>query len=130
MATLYIVRGLPGSGKSTLAKKLVHESRHRESDMFFMKDGEYKFDRSKLKDAHAWCLSEIKKLIDKEKADCAVSNTFTMRWEYQSYIDYAKANGYNIQVIECHGPWQNKHNVPDQILSNMIERWEPHNPNV
>ena len=43
---LYIVRGIPGSGKSTFAKSLG--GTHFEADMFFMKDGEYKFDMFKF----------------------------------------------------------------------------------
>lgn len=127
MATLYIIRGLPGSGKSTLAKKLVHESRHREADMFHLVNGEYCFKIENIKTAHAWCLSEITGLLLKENADCAVSNTFTQRWEYQPYIDAAKSAGYSVSVIECHGPWENCHNVPVKTLARMAERWQPHN---
>lgn len=126
MATLYIIRGLPGSGKSTLARRIVHKSRHREADMYHMVDGEYRFDRSKVKDAHSWCLCEIQKLVESDVADCAVSNTFTMRWEYQPYIDCAKSHGYDVQIIECHGFWGNKHCVPDETLKRMADRWQPH----
>jgi Tfp pilus assembly pilus retraction ATPase PilT len=43
---LYLVRGIPGSGKSTFAKTLSGE--YYEADMFFMVDGEYKFDVAKI----------------------------------------------------------------------------------
>lgn len=126
MATLYIIRGLPGSGKSTLSRRLVHESRHREADMFHMVGLTYKFDISKVKSAHEWCLSEITKLMTGEKADCAVSNTFTRRWEYEPYILAANKAGYNVAIIECHGTWKNIHNVPAETIRLMAERWEPH----
>ena len=45
---LYIVRGIPGSGKSTFAKSLG--GTHFEADMFFMKNGEYKYDMFKNKE--------------------------------------------------------------------------------
>ena len=54
---LYLVRGVPGAGKSTFAKNLG--CTHFETDEFFMVDGEYKFDPSKLKEAHAWCLDQV-----------------------------------------------------------------------
>ena len=54
---LYIARGLPSSGKSTFAKTLG--GTHFEADMFFMVDGEYKFDHTKLKEAHEWCRNGV-----------------------------------------------------------------------
>lgn len=126
MSTLYIIRGLPGSGKSTLAKKIVGESnRHCESDNFFIKNGQYKFDVTKLEDAHKWCLEKVKHLMTSSKLDVAVSNTFTRQWEYQPYIDFARKLGWNIQIVECNGKWNNVHDVPPQTIDNMKRRWEP-----
>ena len=49
MKKLILLRGIPGSGKSTFAKSISNESTgHIESDMFFIKDGEYKFDGSRI----------------------------------------------------------------------------------
>ena len=123
--TLYIVRGIPGSGKSTLARKLVHESKHREADMYFMEDGEYKFNPKELKSAHEWCQHEIEYMMEVEKADCAVSNTFIKHWEYQFYLDIAEKFGYNVQVIECHADFGNTHNVPEKSIERMKRNWEP-----
>ena len=61
-----------------------------------------------------------------ETADCCVSNTFMQRWEYQPYIDAAKAENFDIQIIECDGPWKSIHDVPTETLLNMAERWQPH----
>jgi len=55
---LTLIRGLPGSGKSTLAKTMVEPKAavHLEADMFFMSEsGEYCYQQSKVKAAHAWC---------------------------------------------------------------------------
>ena len=60
MKKLYIVRGLPGSGKSTFAEALVgSDFLVCEADKYFMVDGEYKFDGSKLKDAHEWSRNRV-----------------------------------------------------------------------
>lgn len=125
MNTLYIVRGLPGSGKSTLAKKLVDAERHFEADTFHMVDGEYRFDPSKIKDAHEWCKASVKEALT-GSGPVAVSNTFTRRWEYQPYIDLAKANGFAVQIVECYGNWESVHSVPEDVLKAMRERWEFH----
>jgi predicted ABC-type ATPase len=125
MATLYIIRGLPGSGKSTIARKLVHESRIREADMYHIVNGEYKYNPDKVKAAHEWCLNEMKHLMT-EPADCAVANTFTRRWEYQPYIKAAKSAGFYVQVIDCFGPWRNIHGVPEHVIKEMKNRWKNH----
>ena len=83
MKELFLLRGLPGAGKSTLAKMLAGEKeyRHKEADMFFVDaDGNYKFEPSKIKDAHAWCQEEVDFMMKYEHSPIVVSNTFTQEW--------------------------------------------------
>jgi hypothetical protein len=93
--------------------------------MFHLVDGEYRFDPSKVKLAHEWCQRCVLHEMG-EPADIAVSNTFTSKWEYEPYIKMAHENGFDVQVIECHGPWENIHRVPYDVIVAMRERWEPH----
>jgi predicted kinase len=121
---LYIVRGIPGSGKSTFAKTLG--GTHHETDNFFMVDGEYKFDVTKLKAAHEWCQNKVKTdmMVGREKI--VVSNTFTQEWEMEYYLELAKTYGYktfSIVVENRHGG-VNDHNVPDEVLTKMRDRFE------
>lgn len=92
---LYIVRGLPGSGKSTLARKIVSSEFIRETDMYFIEphDETYHFDPKLLPNAHKWCQEEIRKLLQAQHEEVCVANTFTMRWEYQPYLDMATEYG-------------------------------------
>ena len=54
---LYLLRGVPGSGKSTVAQNIG--GTHFETDKYFMVDGEYKFDPTKLKQYHQMCQDEV-----------------------------------------------------------------------
>lgn len=124
---LYILRGLPGSGKTTLSKMFVRsDKRRREADMFHMADGEYNFIPENAARSHEWCRLEVEKMMIESASDCSVSNTFTRREEYAPYIALADKYGFDVAVFDCHGPWKNTHDVPDDVLKKMADRWEPH----
>ena len=121
---LYIVRGLPGSGKSTFAKSIAPV--HFEADMFFMNDGEYKFDFSKIKEAHQWCQESTQDAMVSGSPKVAVSNTFTQEWEMKPYYEMAEKYGYMIfsVIVENRHGGKNIHGVPDATLDNMRKRFE------
>ena len=123
MKKLVLLRGLPGAGKSTFAKLLG--GKHIETDMFFMVGGEYKFDASKLKEAHLWCQNECDRLMG-WGVDVVVSNTFTQEWEMQHYYDLAKKHGYTVfsLIVENRHGGVNEHNVPEETLIKMKNRFE------
>jgi predicted kinase len=125
---LYIVRGIPGSGKSTFAKTLVTKDYcHKEADMFFIdRDGNYNFNPSQIKDAHKWCQEEMNLLMRLEHSPVVVSNTFTQEWEMGPYFELAKEYGYKIFtiVVENRHGGVNDHNVPDEVLTKMRDRFE------
>ena len=121
MATITIVRGLPGAGKSTYANTL--NLPHFEADMFFVKDGEYKFNAAQLYHAHRWCLEIVKSHIE-EQLDVVVSNTFTTNKELKDYVEYARENNYFIRIVECYANYGSIHNVPDETLVKMKQRWQ------
>lgn len=96
---LYLIRGLPGSGKSTFAFMLYATSAVHsfyEADMYFTDDsGTYRFDPSRLPEAHTWCKKHVEQCMKYEQP-VAVSNTFTTEKELQPYLDLAKEYGYTI----------------------------------
>jgi predicted kinase len=125
---LYIVRGIPGSGKSTFAKTLVKKDYcHKEADMFFVdREGNYKFEPSKIKDAHKWCQEEMDFLMRLEHSPVVVSNTFTQEWEMEPYFTLAKEYGYTVFtiVVENRHGGTNVHNVPEDKIEQMKNRFE------
>jgi len=126
---LVLLRGLPGSGKTTLAKSF--NCTHFEADMFFMKDGEYQFDATKLKDAHTWCQTEVNNAMILNHTtgineNIVVSNTFTQEWEMEAYYGLAKKYGYTVfsLIVENRHNGVNEHGVPTDKLEQMRNRFE------
>lgn len=124
MKELYLLRGLPGSGKSTLAKSIGGV--HFEADQYFMVDGEYKFDPTKLSLAHKWCQARVIVSMEDEKDKIVVSNTFTQEWEMEPYFELAKKYEYRLFsiIVENRHGGVNEHGVPEEKLQQMSDRFQ------
>jgi predicted kinase len=125
MSKLILLRGLPGAGKSTLAKTF-EGARHFEADMFFLdENGNYNFDATKLREAHEWCRNNVDNTMS-FGIDVVVSNTFTQKWEMDAYYELAKKHNYVVfsLIVENRHGGVNKHNVPEDKLLAMKERFE------
>ena len=126
MKILYLLSGLPGCGKSSLAKSLMNaQTGHVEADMFFMQDGEYKFDGSKIKLAHEWCQDRVRKIMELGMS-VAVANTFTQEWEMEPYLEMAEEFGYRVNslIVENRHGNESIHGVPAQAMDTMEKRFE------
>ena len=125
---LYLIRGVCGSGKSSFAKELADSdlvSRVIEADQFFIGlDGEYKFNPSKLSDAHAWCQSETRLNLSLGYS-VAVSNTSTTEKEVEVYRKIAEETGAKFisLVMENRHNGVNIHNVPAEKIQQMKSRF-------
>jgi NEDD4-binding protein 2 len=118
----YILRGLSGTGKSQLAKNLRDSHIHARvfsTDRFFMVDGEYQFDPTKLGEYHAQNLRQAtyfmegcSSVYDYSDALCIIDNTNTfisIDWKREDIPLYAE---------------RNSHGVPEEAIYRMAERWE------
>jgi len=125
--SLILFRGLCGAGKTTLANlacDVVYEA-----DDYFMKSGEYVFDRTKLGDAHLSCKKSVEDALFNNVARVGVANTFTVKGEINPYIQLGEYYGYKVYVVivenrrgaseDC-----NVHDVPVEAISRMRERFE------
>lgn len=129
MKTLYIVRGIPGSGKSTFAKSIG--GIHIEADQFFMENGKYNFDITKIKLAHKYCQNQTEAWMKTDGAQVnndkiVVSNTFTQEWEMEPYFKLAEKYGYRTfsLIVENRHGGVNEHDVPEDKLEIMKNRFE------
>lgn len=124
--SLVLVRGVSGSGKSTFATHLAAKLGHvvHSTDDYFMQDGAYKFDGSKLGAAHKWNEDRTDKALEAGK-NVVVANTFTQHWEMAPYDNMAKKHGAKVHVFNTVFPGKNVHGVPDQAIGRMRARWEP-----
>lgn len=124
MKKLILVRGIPGSGKSTIAAAAMDEfdSVHLEADMYFIKDGEYKFDADRLHQAHMWCQHETNRHLELDFL-VVVSNTFTTIKELRPYFDIALEHKILPAVYLAQNQFSNIHNVPQESLDRMKRRF-------
>ena len=126
MKTVYILRGVPGSGKTFLANVLKDAlgAEIFSADDYFEKDGEYKFDREKLTEAHHDCFNRFVNALERDVECVVVHNTNTRFWEYQKYLHAAEVNEYEYVICDMQSSYRNIHGVPTAAIMAMRKRFE------
>ena len=139
MRLLILTRGLPGSGKSTLAHQLMGEiescgdsANIYSTDDYWMEDGEYKFDITKLNEAHAWNFERVKAAI--QVYDCVIVDNTNIVWrDFKRYVELAIVHQYDIMLAEPQTAWRNDidecdqkntHNVPKETIDRMCHKYQ------
>ncbi len=128
MKKVICMRGLPGAGKDTY----INERWSRDeivvcsADDFFMVDGKYLFDFSKLGAAHIACMQKFLKAVASDVETVVVSNTNINMLEISPYAAVAAAMGYDFEIIEIkakpeHCAARNSHGVPALQIGAMSE---------
>lgn len=130
---LILMRGLPGSGKTTLARKLAEQENAVifATDDFWMVDGRYCFDPTKLPDAHNWNIVRTEEVLKKDQS-VVVDNCNTKRVYMQPYLDlaarYKATVEYHVAPLNDHPIdylfYNNSHQVPFHIIEKMRLEWE------
>lgn len=136
MSKVFIYCGIPGAGKSTIvANRHGAMANVCSSDLYFMEFDRatdalvYKFDASKLGEAHGQCLRFFITEVHNGEAEIIVDNTNTTIAEIAPYVAIAQAYSYDVEVItvlcepeKAHA--RNVHGVPLEAIKAMAERLE------
>eukprot|EP00854_Cymbomonas_tetramitiformis_P026281 gene26281-32215_t len=99
---LHLFRGLPGSGKTTAAGALPKSVVPVSADDYFMIQGKYVFDSSKLSEAHQQCQAAAVQAL-KAGRSVTVHNTFTQAWEMAPFVKLAAKYDADLVVQDFFG---------------------------
>jgi len=131
MTTVFIMRGVPGSGKSTLAKQLAgQDGVIHSTDSYFVKDGIYCFDPTKLSEYHAQNFKAFQQSVDNGVEVIVVDNVNSKHWHFIHYLEYAERKGCNVAIVSIPHPparlaaERNTHAVPLYAIEKLIREWE------
>ena len=124
---LILIRGVSGSGKTTFGE--LFGAAVLSADEYFMKDGKYEFNATKLPQAHKWCQDAVKLRMEaspETRSKIVVANTFTTEWEMKPYFDMAKKYGYRVfsVIVENRHGGTNVHDVPAETLVKQKSRFD------
>jgi predicted kinase len=131
MRNLFLIRGLPNSGKTTLAEEIAW-TQHAADDYFESlakeqgKTYSEVFDPKLLGEAHKACQEAVEDEMAGSYHNIAVHNTFSQEWELKPYLDLAEKHNFKVFVltIEKHHNNSNDHEVPEEAITRMVDRWE------
>lgn len=126
MNVLYVLQGVPGSGKSTVAKHLQAATGAvicSTDDYFTGADGVYRFDPTKLGEAHQANQEKASRLL-REGKSVIVDNTNILRKHCKPYVAEACACGASVVFVRCEGRFGSIHSVPPETVERMRNQME------
>ncbi len=96
---IVVLRGISGSGKSTWVREQAPEAFVVSADHFFIKDGEYRFDPTRLQEAHQACYRAFVEAVARKEPFIAVDNTNISVWEMAPYVVHGRVFGYDVEIL-------------------------------
>lgn len=130
------MRGLMGSGKSEWVKRKMIEILTADpmalvtavsADHFFMVDGKYKFDATRLGEAHSKCLRDYLDIIINNRYEVLfVDNTNISPVEIAPYYKAAQAYGHDVEIIniKCDPALAAARNVHGVPTSKILDKYK------
>ena len=100
MKTVVIMRGCQGSGKSTYVKdNFTNADFVVSADSYFEVNGVFRFDGSKLQEAHNRCLRLFVDTVQRGVQTVVVDNINSLPVHFAPYGALAEAYGYRVRVV-------------------------------
>lgn len=130
------MQGQSGSGKSTMVQALRALARAQcvhiavaSADFYFYEGGEYKFDPSKLSEAHQYSRDLAEKYMKEGHEWVVIDNTNTTMQEAKPYLELAVLHGYLVRVVRTDADLDdcvkyNAHSVPKHVVKKQADRIE------
>ena len=133
------LRGISGSGKTTLCNSLSHllgleKVVSISADNYFIVDGIYNFEISKISDAHKACIISMEKALQSSEFPyIIIDNTHTRLWHLSNAERVAEKYGAKIFYLDIIVPdhthfllclKRQRHNVPEDVLLEQWVNWE------
>ena len=116
---LQIIRGLPGSGKTTLALKRYPQLMRIETDMFFNRQGAYRFTMENNRNACEWFQEEVESMCH-AGLDFVVTGVLAAHTErLYEVIETAYLYGYDIYIKTLTSQYKTIHGVPKKHFEGM-----------
>lgn len=122
---LVLLRGIPGAGKSTYAAQRYPNALVLSTDRFFLRpDGSYRFDRTRLGEAHEACLRQYHAALAAGQTPIVVDKC-NLTWRaVEPYAVAARKAGYEIRVVtflaDPDACWRrNTHRVPREKVHEL-----------
>jgi len=123
-----VLRGIPGSGKSTFHKNRYPDADWVSSaDSYFMRSGTYRFDPTKLSEAHGECFRDFIYALERGDELVIVDNTSIDPLEIAPYMLAAQAYKYEAEVISLFidpkiAGARNVHGVPQETVERVAKK--------
>ena len=86
--------------------------------------GMYEFNTVLLEAAHKGCIAMAEQYLKDDRSPVIVHNTFSRDWEMEPYRALAECYGAQLFVIEMSQQFENVHDVPEEVVNQMKERFE------